>query len=268
MRSRESLRHHFEVERELASRLRVAPKSERPQLYSVLYEELFRRVPDHPRLVRRDTPEQSAKAVQARMSLLDDLLKPDKVFLEIAPGDCRLCCAVAARVAKAIGVDISDQSAGEARPDNFQLVVYDGVDLNLPECSADIVFSYQFLEHIHPEDVPDHFAMMQRVLKPGGCYVFDTPHAFSGPHDVSRHFSAEPEGFHLKEWTYRELRAVALKAGFASALPWRKKLAFLGSLAGCLTLALEGMLGLLPRSLRWRLSQRLFAAVTMRCVKA
>ena len=44
------LREHYLIERELADRLRSAPRSERGALYSELYDELFRRVPYHPML--------------------------------------------------------------------------------------------------------------------------------------------------------------------------------------------------------------------------
>lgn len=54
------------------------------------------------------------------------------------------------------------------------------------------------------------------VLKPGGSYVIRTPHPASGPWDVSRYFCDHPEGFHLKEWTYRELREALRRAGFSA----------------------------------------------------
>ena len=41
---------HYTIERELAARLRAAPANERALVYGEVYEELFRRVPDHPQL--------------------------------------------------------------------------------------------------------------------------------------------------------------------------------------------------------------------------
>ena len=38
---------------------------------------------------------------------------------------------------------------------------------------------------------------------------------YSGPHDISRHFSDTPQGFHLKEWNYREMFATLKAAGFS-----------------------------------------------------
>ena len=42
-RSEAQIREHYEVEKELASRLRNAPKEARGTLYRALYDELFRR---------------------------------------------------------------------------------------------------------------------------------------------------------------------------------------------------------------------------------
>ena len=47
-RTREELRQHYDVERELADRLRTASKDERRTLYAEVYDELFKRVPLHP----------------------------------------------------------------------------------------------------------------------------------------------------------------------------------------------------------------------------
>jgi hypothetical protein len=44
------LRHHYEVERELAEKLRNSTREQRAGLYKTLYDELFKMVPDHPRL--------------------------------------------------------------------------------------------------------------------------------------------------------------------------------------------------------------------------
>ena len=113
------------------------------------------------------------------------------------------------------GIDISDQrGAWEGEPANFRLVLYDGYELPVPEGSQDVVFSDQLIEHLHPEDTALHFRLVHRMLAPGGVYVFRTPHALCGPHDVSRFFSDAPEGFHLKEWTYREIAPLLREAGF------------------------------------------------------
>ena len=87
------IRHHYEVERELAAKLRASNSAERTQLFKTLYNELFERVPDHPRLVRCETPEDSRRKVEGQLRLLRPFLTPECTLLEIAPGDCRLAHA-------------------------------------------------------------------------------------------------------------------------------------------------------------------------------
>lgn len=262
-------RHHYEVERELAARLRDSTRAERTALYGELYDELFRRVPDHPRLTRRDDGQESARSVQARMRLLQPFLTPETTMLEIASGDCRLAYAACAHCRHVTATDISDQRApDEVTPDNFGLVLYDGYDLTMEDNSVDVVFSYQFLEHLHPDDVDHHFDVVTRVLKPGGVYVFDTPHLYSGPHDISAEFSKELDCFHFQEWTFRTLARSLEKRGFARVSPIRRGRLLSGAVEGAAYRGLEATIGLLPRALRQRVSRRLFPSVALAAEKS
>ena len=263
-RSPERIRHHYEVEKELAARLLRSTREERTHLFRTLYDELFTRVPDHPRLVRRQTPEETQRGITARMALLRGQLDGVKTFLEFAPGDCRLAFEVCRHVEKAIGVDISDQTGQLTdRPANFELVVYDGYKLNVPDESVDLVFSYQMLEHLHPDDVELHFQLVRRILKPGGAYIFSTPHRFSGPSDISGSFSETPQGFHFKEWTYGEMDRALEKAGFSRRYVYRMGQLRKSGVVNALTRALERVFEVVPHGLRKKLSQRLFVGVNM-----
>lgn len=260
----EAARRRFEVERRLADRLRESTREERLAIYPRLYDDYFRECPDHPRLTRRETPAERDAAVAARMRLLRPFLALDKRFVEFAPGDCRLAFEVAKEVRSVVGIDISDQSGAAAeRPENFRMVVYDGFDLETAGLEADLVFSYQFIEHLHPDDVDHHFALAAQVVRPGGQYVFSTPHAFSGPHDVSRRFSDVPLGFHLKEWTYGELFALVRRHGFRRWYTFRFGRPRPGAVFNGMTLAAEWAFGRLPRKLQRRWSQRLFQGIAM-----
>jgi SAM-dependent methyltransferase len=214
-RSLDQLRHHFFVEKAIADRLRAASREERTALYAHMYADLFTQVPDHPRLTQREDEALTRQAVVSKLRIVGRFLRPATVFLEFGAGDCRFAAEVCRRVQRVIAVDISDQSGQVAdRPDNFQLIVYDGDNLALGDEIADTVFSDQLIEHLHPEDTRLHFELVRRLLQPGGQYVFRTPHAFTGPHDISMYFSDAPEGFHLKEWTYTELDGLLGELGF------------------------------------------------------
>lgn len=214
-RTYENVLHHFEIESAIAKQLMAADREGRKKIYSTMYDELFAQVPDHPRLTRRDDPAETASMNRRKMRLIAPFVAPDGDVLEFGAGDCRFAFELAKIARKVFAVDIADQIGPDAeRPANFELVVYNGYDLDLPEGSIDTAFSDQLIEHLHPEDTEHHFRIVHGVLRPGGVYTFRTPHRLTGPHDVSRYFSETAEGFHLKEWTYGQLSALLTQTGF------------------------------------------------------
>ena len=263
-RTPERIRHHYEVERELATKLRASNPAERTQLFETLYTELFERVPDHPRLVRRETPEDSRRKVEGQLRLLRPFITPECTLLEIAPGDCRLAYAAGRVCQEVIGVDISDQQGAEVEvPENFSLKVYDGYEVDLPDAVADVAFSYQFLEHLHPEDVEPHLRLVRRLLKPGGRYVLDTPHRFSGPHDISRFFGDDLVCFHFQEWTFRSLEEKLKSAGFRNIRVFRGGSYQSSRLVAEFNKVAESIVGMLPSALRKSISRRFYQSVTL-----
>lgn len=214
-RTYESVLHHFEVERTIARQLKSADREARKRIYSTMYDELFAQVPDHPRLTRRADEDATRTMNRRKMRLIAPFIHPGDTVMEFGSGDCRFSFELAKMARKVLAVDIADQIGPDAvRPENFELVVYNGYDLDLPESSVDTAFSDQLIEHLHPEDTEHHFRIVHRTLKSGGVYTFRTPHRLTGPHDVSRYFSEQAEGFHLKEWTYRELAELLTGLGF------------------------------------------------------
>lgn len=217
-RTYEQVRNHFLVEREIARRLKEAGREERKRIYATMYDTLFQKVPDHPRLSAKE----DAAAAQARnrqkFGLVERYVKPSHTFVEFAPGDgafARFMCGIVKRV---ITVDISDQTADRADlPENLTPLVYDGYNLDCDGIDADMVFSDQFIEHLHPDDIVGHFSLVKSMLKKGGRYVIRTPHAFLGPHDISKYFSTIPQGFHLHECTCSELGEAAKRLGYGSS---------------------------------------------------
>ncbi len=211
------VRNHYLVEKAIARRLRQSTREERKALYPLIYTELFSKVPDHPRIREKQSEKEALTKCRQKFPLVADHLHHQAVLVEFGPGDCRFSYFVSPLVSRVIAVDIADQNLpGIPVPSNFQLVLTDGFSLPLEDGIADVAFSDQFIEHLHPEDAEDHLKTVKRILRDGGVYAFRTPHAFFGPHDVSRYFSVKPEGFHLKEWTYSELMDMLKKVGFSS----------------------------------------------------
>jgi SAM-dependent methyltransferase len=220
----ELVREHYEVERELADRLRRASREERRTLYRSVYNELYQRVPHHPQLVRKASPELTRNAVAPQLRLLRPYLRPDATVLEVGPGDCALSVMLAGQVRQVYGLDVSDEITQRITlPSNFQLILSDGTSVPLPSESVDLVFSNQLMEHLHPDDAVEQLEEVCRVLRRGGVYICVTPNRLNGPHDVSQHFDPVATGFHLKEYTVGELTRLFRQVGF------RKVHALLGS---------------------------------------
>jgi SAM-dependent methyltransferase len=215
-RTLDRLRRHYEIEKELALQLKSASREERKVLYRRLYDELFRRVPDHPGLTRRFSAEQQAREIALQLCYIERFLGPDKSYLEIGAGDCALALQVCERARKVVAVDVS-RLIGEAvtLPDNFELIISDGCSIPIEPGCIDVAFSNQLMEHLHPEDARAQLEGIFTALAPGGAYICITPNHLSGPHDVSSHFSGEAEGFHLKEYSIRELCRLFRNVGFA-----------------------------------------------------
>jgi len=214
-RSPERLREHYAVERELADRVRAAATpEERRALFATMYEELFRRVPDHPRLAQRAAnTAYRDRNVAWNLAQLAPYLRRGCHFLEIGAGDCALSARVAASAERVHAVDISPQAQAEL-PANVRYVMTDGRAIDVPAGSVDVAFSDQLMEHLHPDDASEQLANVHRALKPGGVYVCITPNKLYGPSDISAFFEDEARGFHLREYTLRDMREVFARAGF------------------------------------------------------
>ena len=251
-RAIDRLRAHYDLEVELAQRLRNGSKTERLSTYQSVYDELFAALPDHPQRARAQNDDH--RHLEVQLSRLRPYLGKSQVFLEIGAGDCRLSLAVSKLVRRAIAIDVSDQLVKlDQVPGNFSFVLSDGTSIPAPDGSVDVAYSNQLMEHLHPEDALEQLANIYRVLKHDGIYCCVTPNRISGPHDISVYFDTVARGLHLKEYSYRELYQLFKRAGF------RRVSYAVGRLGQAvpppLLFALEAVLGKAPDSWRPTLSQ-------------
>jgi SAM-dependent methyltransferase len=256
LRSPALVREHYEVERELADRLRNATREQRRALYGTVYDELYQRVPHHPQLRRKSSAELTRRALGPQLRILQPYLRPDTILLEIGPGDCSLSIALAGRVRQVYGLDVSEKITQHVSlPSNFQLILSDGTSVSLPPNSVDLAYSNQLMEHLHPDDALEQLEGIWRALRPGGVYICITPNRLTGPHDISRHFDTAATGFHLKEYTVGELSRLFRQVGF------RRVQVLLGRRGACVpapvapVAAAEMALGMLPPRARRVLGQ-------------
>jgi len=248
-RSPERLRAHYEIERELADRLRAGTFEERSELYTAVYEELFERVPDHPQLTWVEDEATRRAMVDKQLSLLEPFLGPAISFLEIGAGDCALSAAIAKRTSGEVhAIDVSETIMSVSDlPANVHLHVTDGRAMPVDAESIDVAYSNQLLEHLHPDDALLQSGNVRDAIRPGGAYVCITPNRLTGPHDISMYFDEVPTGFHLREYTTGDLRDLFRRAGFArvrSIVPIPGRVLVIPAWP---LIAMERLLDLLPR---------------------
>lgn len=256
-RSPERLRAHYEIERELADRLRAGSFDERAALYTAVYEELFERVPDHPQLTWVEDEATRRAMVDKQLSLLEPVLGPSVSFLEIGAGDCALSAAVAKRTSGTVhAIDVAPTIMGVSDlPANVHVHLTDGREMPIEDGSVDVAYSNQLLEHLHPDDALIQTRNVFRTLAPGGAYVCITPNRLTGPHDISMYFDEQPTGFHLREYTTGDLSRLFAEAGFArtkSIVPLPGRVLVVPSWP---LILLERLLDALPRGLGRRIAR-------------
>ena len=210
----EQIKEHYELEKELASRLRKSTKEERQYLYTALYDELYKRLPYL--LPKKRSPEDSDLITNFVMKFLGHFLAPNSIFLEVGPGDCSVSLEVAKHVKKVYAVDVCHEFTKVLiLPETFELIISDGTSIPVAENSISIVYSDQLMEHLHPDDAIEQLQNIHKALIPGGLYICNTPNYLSGRHDVTQCFDEVATGFHLKEYLVTEMYQLFLKAGFS-----------------------------------------------------
>jgi SAM-dependent methyltransferase len=213
--TRAELREHFEIERELAAKLRSAnSREERRRLYGEVYRERSERISHHPLVQEADDPRARAASVRPQVRLLKPFLHPHSHFVEVGAGDGAVTRAIAPHVKRAVALDVTDALFRGEDSDTLELRVFDGFDLGVTAGSVDVIYSHDVVEHLQEEDMLEQTSLIHQALARGGVYVCVTPNRLSGPHDISRHFSDKPEGFHLREYTVTELAHAFRAVGF------------------------------------------------------
>lgn len=217
----DEITEHYRLERQLADRLRSSSRAERLRLYSEVYDELYSQIPNHPSVLRKSAPGHADRLANSQLRFLGRFVGPETEFMEIGPGSCALSFAIAPLVKRVRGVDVSAEvTSRQDMPENFDLIISDGVTIPVPPESVDVAYSNQLMEHLHPEDALDQLGNIYRSLRPGGIYICITPNRLNGPHDISKYFDRTATGLHLQEYTATELCAMFRQIGFARTYPY------------------------------------------------
>lgn len=250
LRSDNELIEHYELEKILAKRLMNSNKVERKVLYSSLYDELFKKLPSHPQLTRKESTGESRQYVNDQLQFLNRFLEDDSNYLEVGPGDCSLSYAVSEKVKYVYAIDVSSEIAKTNQtPENFKLLISDGSSIPVPAGSIDLAYSNQLMEHLHPDDAVEQLNNILRSLVANGKYICITPNRLSGPHDISMYFDDIATGFHLKEYTNRELIRLFKDAGFSKVETYIGGKGLYIKMPPFLMTSLESFISFLPKKL-------------------
>ena len=207
---------HWELEKRLTKELLESTPENRWEVfercYSMLYSELW--------WLNKFIGAGSTLPPSQRYKNLVELIgQPPKKIYEIGSGKGEMMTYLASCGFECRATEITRERGKNVYQSisNLSWGISNGVHLERFEApnSYDVVVSDQVIEHLHPDDLYEHFKGVLSILSTGGRYFFATPHRHMGPSDISKIFKCDkPMGMHLKEYTYRELKEMLERAGF------------------------------------------------------
>lgn len=213
---------YYRIERDYAQQILLSPKnsSHRSLLFQEGYNEITKIVDAHnPGGGETDYTDVVVSLIKKRLH------KGQRVFdLGCASGN--LLYQLAGSGYDIEGIDVSDQLIEKARKKLSSLGKSDSVSRAdimsyRPRNPVDCIVMDNVIEHFHPDTIDDILQKCFRMLTQDGYLFILTPHKFSGPHDISKHFlplGSKSQGFHLKEYSFTDLSSHLKLAGFRTVL--------------------------------------------------
>lgn len=199
----------------LREELLASTRHNRADVTRDVYDRLFDQIPWHKAHTMDPSYEFAYEEEWFRQ--YGPLTRPTDTLVDLGCGRGGLIHQFATAVHDCIGIDTSAAMVALAKrdaPANARFLVGDLLAPPLPPASVDFVVSRQVMEHLHPDDVPDHLRSVHELLEPGGRFLIETPSRLTGPWDISRGFTPVATGFHLREYTNGELAGMLRRAGF------------------------------------------------------
>jgi len=145
-----------------------------------------------------------------------NLLKPGDRILEIGCGIGTVVSKLAEQGYDAIGTDISQIAIeyGLNKYAPIRLEVQPAEELAFEDATFDVVLSFDLFEHIARVD--QHVSEVQRVLKPEGYYLFQTPNKYSNAiFETLAHKSFKWRRYHPSLHTPGQLRRRVTRNAFS-----------------------------------------------------
>lgn len=212
----EMILNHWELEKSLTSELSKSNPENRWEVFEKCYNTLYREL----WWLNMSINTSNKMLPSQRYKLWVELIgKPPKKIYEVGSGKAELISYLASCGFECKATEITKERGKKYALEysNLSWGISDGIRLDRFESpgSYDVVISDNVIEHLHPDDIAEHFKNVNSILSSGGRYFIITPHKHMGPADISKIFNYDtPIGMHLKEYTYQEIKNSLEKAGF------------------------------------------------------
>ncbi len=218
----EWVEQYYRVESDYAQQILLSPKNsmDRLRLFQEGYNEITKIINTH------NPGGGETNYTDLVVSLIKKRLNKGSSVFDIGCASGNLLYELAVNGYDIEGIDVSDELIKMAK-DKLRLVSKsnsvnqsDIVSYN-PQKPFDCIVMDNVIEHFHPDSVDDILQKCHKMLKKDGYIVILTPHKFSGPHDISKHFlplGSKAKGFHLKEFSFTDLQMHLKQAGFQTVL--------------------------------------------------
>lgn len=218
----EWIQNYYRVERDYAQKILLSAKdsSDREQLFRDGYNQITNIIDTYnPGGGETDYTDVVVALIRKRLQ------KGSHVFdLGCASGNLLYKLAIVGYEIE--GIDVSDELIQKASDKLGSISISDKVHRSdvmsyNPQGTFDCVVMDNVIEHFHPDTVDDVLHKCHEMLNEDGYVIVLTPHRFSGPHDISKHFlplGSKAEGFHLREYSFTDLYEQLDQAGFRSVL--------------------------------------------------
>ncbi len=212
-------KYHYEAEKKWAKRIQDSPEEDayRAELFKEGYDEVLSIMDKY---FTDTSPNSNYWKILVRL-IQKNISKQSKI-LDYGCGSGNLAYALAQEGYQVEGLDVSEICIETTRAKlatlNTKATCKQGTIWDYDrKPQFDFIVMDNVIEHLHPDSISAILRRCYELLQLGGKMLVITPHAFSGPHDISKYFlelGSKPEGFHLKEFTFTQLHDEFKQAGF------------------------------------------------------
>lgn len=215
-------RYHYEFEKEYAKKVNASLKGshERNQIFEDSYTKIIGDI------IEQYNPSGGESSNNNQiMPIIYNLVLPGGNVLDLGCGSGSLVKTLLEAGYRAKGIDVSKNCIERARKNlsNAHQNCIEQADIFHFQSSQsfDCIVMDNVIEHFPADSIQDVLSKCYQLLNKGGCIIIFTPHKFSGPHDISKHFlplGAKAEGSHLREFSFCDLEIDLQAVGFQNIL--------------------------------------------------